>query len=132
MSPSSATHKRKRCDLGGTTSDNRIAGVISNGVATMTLTKSNSSIWTLSGNSTYTGGTTINGGTLLVNNTSGSGTGSGSVTVNGGTLGGTGTITTTGTCCQYRRQPRTRSLGRHADVPRKAAVSTLGQWAREL
>jgi autotransporter-associated beta strand protein len=71
--------------------------VISNGTATMTLTKSNSSVWTLSGNSTYTGGTTINGGTLLVNNTTGSGTGSGSVTVNGGTLGGTGTITTTGT-----------------------------------
>jgi len=54
------------------------------------LTKSGSGVLTLSGNNIYANGTTINGGTLLVN----SGTGAGDVTVNsGGTLGGTGIIT---------------------------------------
>jgi len=57
------------------------------------LTKIGSGALTLSGNDIYANGTAIDGGTLLVNNTSGSGTGTGAVTVNtGGTLGGTGII----------------------------------------
>ena len=61
--------------------------------ANLGLTKSGTGVLTLSGNNIYANGTTIDGGTLLVNNTSGSGTGTGDVTVNsGGTLGGTGFI----------------------------------------
>jgi autotransporter-associated beta strand protein len=90
-------------DLGGTTAGNEITGVISNilpagtNLAVVSLIKSNTSTWAISGANTYTGGTTVNGGTLLVNNTTGSGTGTGAITVNnGGTLGGTGTISTGG------------------------------------
>ena len=84
-------------NLGGTTTGNQITGVISNGVSpAISLSKSDTSTWTISGNNTYSGGTTVTGGTLLVNNTTGSGSGSGAVTVNGGTLGGTGTINSTG------------------------------------
>jgi autotransporter-associated beta strand protein len=80
--------------FGGTTTGNEVTGTISDGVAAViSVAKSNSSTWTLSGDSTYTGGTTVTGGTLLVNNTTGSGTGTGDVTVSSGaTLGGTGII----------------------------------------
>ncbi|MES2924069.1 MAG: autotransporter-associated beta strand repeat-containing protein [Verrucomicrobiota bacterium] len=54
--------------LGGVTTGNEVTGVISNGAAiggnNISITKSNTSTWTLSGASTYTGATTINGGTL--------------------------------------------------------------------
>ena len=53
-------------ELGGTTTDNQITGLISNGTATggtnlgVALVKTNSSTWTISGaNNTYTGGTKI-------------------------------------------------------------------------
>ncbi|MCU0748288.1 MAG: autotransporter-associated beta strand repeat-containing protein [Akkermansiaceae bacterium] len=54
-------------ELGGTTSGNQITGTISNGSAVVSVTKSNTSTWTLSGSSTYTGATTVSGGTLFVN-----------------------------------------------------------------
>jgi autotransporter-associated beta strand protein len=79
-----------------------ISGVINgNGVSTgslaqpsVSVVKTGTGTWTLSGNNTYNGGTTVSQGTLLVSNTTGSGTGTGNVTVNGSgtTLGGTGTI----------------------------------------
>jgi autotransporter-associated beta strand protein len=53
--------------LGGTATGNTVTGVISNnadGPALNSVTKSNSSTWTLSGANTYTGATAVNGGTL--------------------------------------------------------------------
>jgi autotransporter-associated beta strand protein len=100
--------------LGGANTDaNAISGVISDnntaGGGTVSLTKSGSGRWTLSGANTYTGATTVSGGTLLVS-TGGSiaqsslttvTTGTtltangtvGALTVNtGGTLNGAGTV----------------------------------------
>ena len=102
--------------LGGANTDaNAISGVISDnntaGGGTVSLTKSGSGRWVLSGVNTYTGATTVNGGTLLVS-TGGSiaqsslttvTTGTtltangtvGAVAVNfGGTLNGAGTVGT--------------------------------------
>ena len=103
--------------LGGANTDaNAISGVISDnntaGGGTVSLTKSGSGRWDLSGVNTYTGATTVNGGTLLVSSggsiaqsslttvTTGTtltanGT-VGAVAVNtGGTLNGAGTVGTT-------------------------------------
>jgi autotransporter-associated beta strand protein len=78
--------------LGGTSTDNEVTGVISNGLATaVSVTKSNASTWKLSGNSTYGGATNINGGTLLVTGNNSGATGAVNVAA-AGTLGGTGTL----------------------------------------
>ena len=66
-------------ELGGTTTDNFVTGVISNGPAltganNVSLTKSSTSTWTLTGTNTYTGATNVNGGTLVVEGTLGPGT----------------------------------------------------------
>ena len=50
--------------LGGTSTENIITGVISDNSTVIAITKTNTSIWTLSGVNTYTGTTTINQGTL--------------------------------------------------------------------
>lgn len=66
------------------------AGVIADGAAGMTLTKTGDGTQILTGANTYTGATTISGGTLAVN---GSLAAASTVTVaSGGTLGGSGTI----------------------------------------
>jgi len=55
--------------LDGTSGGNTITGIIANsstGGGVLSITKQNSSTWTLSGASTYTGATTINGGTLAL------------------------------------------------------------------
>jgi len=73
-------------DAGG----GNFAGAISNGSATVSLTKVGAGQITLSGNNPYGGTTTVNNGTLLIN---GANTGSGIVSVAAGaTIGGTGTI----------------------------------------
>jgi autotransporter-associated beta strand protein len=55
--------------LGGTSVGNRIDGDITNGlrngITGQSLTKSNTSTWTLSGTNTYTGATTVTGGLLM-------------------------------------------------------------------
>ena len=76
--------------LGGVTTGNTVTGVISNGVGTIAVVKSNTSTWTLSGNSTYTGTTAVLGGILNVNGDNSAATGA--VTVAGGSLGGTGSL----------------------------------------
>ncbi|RYD42166.1 MAG: hypothetical protein EOP83_33050, partial [Verrucomicrobiaceae bacterium] len=76
-------------DLGGSSQANHITGSISNGTATVAVTKSGTSTWTLSGMNFYTGATNIAGGTLLVQ---GSIEGSVNVNVNTGTLGGAGSV----------------------------------------
>jgi autotransporter-associated beta strand protein len=59
-----------------------------NGSGALSLNKSGTGRWVLTGASTYTGATTLSDGTLLVNGSLATAT----VAVNGGTLGGTGTI----------------------------------------
>jgi fibronectin-binding autotransporter adhesin len=83
--------------LDGTSTGNVITGTISNGSATIAISKTNTSTWTISGTSnSYSGGTTITGGKLRVSNTAGSATGTGTVLVSGSlgtaTLAGTGFI----------------------------------------
>jgi autotransporter-associated beta strand protein len=76
---------------GTSTGTNTIAGVIANGVSTLSLVKDDVGSWILSGANTYTGATTINTGTLFIN-APGS-LGSSPLTVmSGATLGGNGTI----------------------------------------
>jgi len=73
----------------GSSTTSAYAGVIQDGLATVTLAKSGTAILGLSGNNSYSGGTTISAGTIGMAGASGSNTnlGSGLVTVNtGGTL----------------------------------------------
>ena len=59
-------------NLGGTSTGNEVLDVISDGVATggnnVSIIKSNTSTWTLSGANTYTGDTKVLGGTLSIAN----------------------------------------------------------------
>ncbi|MCG3147954.1 MAG: hypothetical protein PCFJNLEI_01395 [Verrucomicrobiae bacterium] len=76
---------------GTNTSDNLIAGAITNGTSTLGLTKAGTGKWVLSGTNSYTGLTTINAGTLIVDGDQIAATGV--VTVNSNaTLGGNGII----------------------------------------
>ncbi len=67
----------------GTATGNAVIGAITNGSGPLSVTKANTSIWTLSGNNTYSGATAVNAGTLIL---SGTNTGAGATTVVGGTL----------------------------------------------
>jgi autotransporter-associated beta strand protein len=79
----------KTLRLDGTNSGNLISGVISNGINTLSILKSGTSTWELSGANTFTGSLTVSGGTLAV---SGNKTGSiGAITVSN-TAGLDGTL----------------------------------------
>jgi autotransporter-associated beta strand protein len=52
--------------LGGTSTENFITGVVSNGSAAYSITKEDSGTWELSGANTYTGATTVRQGTLIL------------------------------------------------------------------
>ncbi|WP_249225265.1 autotransporter outer membrane beta-barrel domain-containing protein [Tardiphaga alba] len=73
---------------GGDNSSTTFSGLLSNGGATLALTKTGTGTMTLTGNNTYSGATIVNGGTLAVNGAIVSAT----TVNNGGTLGGTGTL----------------------------------------
>ncbi len=82
--------------LSGTSTGNRIDGVISDAVGGVLdegdtrITKNGDSTWVLNGPNTYVGPTVVSLGTLLINGNSPLTTGA--VSVNGGTLGGIGTL----------------------------------------
>ncbi len=63
---SSSSNFAKTLNLDGTNASNAISGNISNGTNVVSLTKTNSSTWTLSGANTYTGTTGVNGGSLVL------------------------------------------------------------------
>ncbi|MEK0450177.1 MAG: hypothetical protein RL088_2445 [Verrucomicrobiota bacterium] len=69
--------------LDGTIAGNTISGVISNGINTLSVNKSNTSVWDLSGANTYSGTTTVTAGTLIL---SGTNTGTGATSIVGGTM----------------------------------------------
>jgi autotransporter-associated beta strand protein len=68
--------------------DHDVASVISDGNASVNVTKTGSGTLTLRGNNSYSGATAVNLGTLLVNGS----IGTGAVVVANGTLGGNGAI----------------------------------------
>jgi autotransporter-associated beta strand protein len=57
---------RKVLVLDGTSAGNRVDGVISNGLNMLSVVKSNSGTWTLSGENVYTGATSVIGGMLVL------------------------------------------------------------------
>jgi autotransporter-associated beta strand protein len=69
--------------------DGVVAGIITNGSATVNLVKTGTGTWTLEGQNTYTGTTIVSNGTLVVNGMSGSG---GTTVGSGAVLGGRGTV----------------------------------------
>lgn len=77
-----ATNFAKTLTLDGTSIGNAITGVISNSLGVLSVTKSNSSTWTLTNANTYTGTTTVSGGTLQIGN----GGTSGSIASTGGVV----------------------------------------------
>ncbi len=60
---------------GTSTTPNTVAGVIQNNASTISLTKSGTGKWIVSGTNTYTGTTSVTGGNLTVTNASGLGAG---------------------------------------------------------
>ncbi len=114
----------RRLGLAGTNANNAVTGVISNlaagvtGTSLLSLIKSDSSTWTLTGANTYTGITTIAGGTLQLGNGGATGTlNPASAIQNGGTLAfnRTGTITQgtdfAGTISAYATDYSTNAAG---------------------
>jgi autotransporter-associated beta strand protein len=61
---STSTNSGKTLDLDGTSLGNTITGAITDGSNTVSLAKTGTSAWVLSGNNTYTGTTTVKAGTL--------------------------------------------------------------------
>ncbi|NQW99713.1 autotransporter-associated beta strand repeat-containing protein, partial [bacterium] len=90
VSPSFATERTLTLD-GTSTGANTIAGVVSdNGVGVMTLNKTGTGTWILSGENSYTGGTTISAGKLRINGSTPSE--SNFLVTTGGSLNGSGTV----------------------------------------
>jgi autotransporter-associated beta strand protein len=73
----------KTLQLDGASSDNTVTGVIYNGINTLSITKANTSTWTLFGTNTYTGATAITGGKLVLAGTDGSILGSSALSISG-------------------------------------------------
>ena len=65
---STTTATPKTLDLDGTALGNAVTGIISDGANPVSVAKTNTSTWTLSGANTFSGGTVVSGGTLVVAN----------------------------------------------------------------
>lgn len=90
---SSSNTSLKTIGLGGTNSGNAVNGAIANGSATVSLSKSNTSTWTLGGANSYTGATSITGGTLIVTHATALGsTAAGTTVASGATLAVSGGV----------------------------------------
>ena len=77
----------KTLRLDGTSTGNKVTGSIYTSVNTLSLSKDNTSVWTLAGSNTYNGATTVNNGLLVLTETDGSIASSSGITLNaGGTL----------------------------------------------
>ena len=77
----------KTLRLDGTSTGNKVTGSIYTSLNTLSLSKDNTSVWTLTGSNTYNGATTVNNGYLVVAEADGSIASSNGVTLNaGGTL----------------------------------------------
>ena len=73
----------KSAQLDGTSSDNAITGPISNGLNTVSLTKSNASTWTLYGSNAFSGATAVTGGKLVISGSEGKISGTSGITLSG-------------------------------------------------
>lgn len=94
--PSPSNNVSQTLDLSGSTVDNVVTGIISNGSALLgtnnvSLVKSGGGTWTLTGSSTYTGTTSVNEGTLVVSGNNSAANGPVSVAA-GAILGGNGNL----------------------------------------
>ncbi len=78
----------KTLQLDGASANNSVAGVIADGLNTVSLTKANTGTWTLSGANTYTGTTTVSGGTLNYSGTLGISPATAAAQINVGVAGG--------------------------------------------
>jgi len=81
---STSTSGAKTLNLGNGGAGGFVAGAITDGLGSISVAKSGTGTWVLSGANTYTGGTTVSAGTLSAN--AASALGAGSVTVTAGTL----------------------------------------------
>ncbi len=70
-----AGNAAKRLTLGGTSQDNFVTGTISDGLNTLTVFKENTSMWTISGDNTFSGEVAVNKGVLLITHTNALGSG---------------------------------------------------------
>jgi autotransporter-associated beta strand protein len=56
----------KTLSLGGTSQNNRVSGTIADGINILSLRKDNDSLWTVSGDNTFTGNVTVDDGVLAI------------------------------------------------------------------
>lgn len=101
-----------------------LSGNISNISNSLSVAKSGTGIWTLSGANTYTGATEVTAGTLLINGSTAAGS---AVTVAAaGTLGGTGTVSgTVSAAAGAKLSPGNNALGTLTLTNTGAAALTL-------
>jgi fibronectin-binding autotransporter adhesin len=74
--------------LGGTSQDNRVTGTIANGLATFSLRKENDSLWTISGDNSFTGNVVVDDGVLVITHGNALGASTKTVQVAGNAAGG--------------------------------------------
>lgn len=73
----------KTVSLGGTSQDNLVTGTIADGLNILTLRKDNTSMWTVSGDNTFTGNVAVDKGVMLITHTNALGSVGKTLYVNG-------------------------------------------------